>query len=158
MLLRLMEDPVLIKLVAGAQGAQRQHDLGSFQTPASAGHFHTIFDQMTAGAFNDSRGDGKSLSKVMIVLEIGCVGEHIVRSDTYGFSICGSKISQCGPAAHAPRHVTGISRHDFQKPNPNPPFQLRPCLGMKRPAGIPHALDYRNEVDNDGKMDTLLFG
>ena len=55
--------------MAGAEGAQTQDGLGAY-------HFHALFDQMAAGAFNDSRGDGKSFGKVRIVFEVGGIGEQ----------------------------------------------------------------------------------
>ena len=76
-LLALMEGPVLIKVVAGAQGTQTQDGLGAGQAPAGPGYFHAVFDQMAAGAFNDSRGYGQSLGKVAMVLEVGRIGEQL---------------------------------------------------------------------------------
>ena len=64
-LLGIMEDLVLIKVITGAQGTKTQNGLGASEAPAGAGHFHAVFGQMTAGAFNHSRGDGKSLAKGM---------------------------------------------------------------------------------------------
>ena len=57
----LMKIPVLIKIVTGAQRAKTQDGLGASEAPAGAGDFHAVFDQMAAGTFNDSCGDGKSL-------------------------------------------------------------------------------------------------
>src|SRR4030042_4862492 len=107
-LLGLMESPVLIKVMAGTQGPQTQDRFGAFQAPAGAGYFHAIFDKMTAGAFYDSRSNWKTLSQVVIVFEIGAIGEQVVRAGVYGFSILSGKISQCGAAAHASCCISGI--------------------------------------------------
>ncbi len=101
-LLGLMEGPVLIKVVAGAQGAQLQDGLVASQVSAGPGHFHTVFDQRAAGTFNDSRGDGQSLGKVTIVLEVGHIGAQVVRTVIHWFTNRGDKTSPCGAAAHAP--------------------------------------------------------
>ena len=98
----LMEVPVLIKVVAGAQRPRTQDGLGASEAPAGACNFHAVFDQMAARAFNDSGGDGKSSSKVMIILEVWRIGEQVVRAGIHGFAIFRSKASQRGATAHAP--------------------------------------------------------
>ena len=46
-LLRFMEDPILIEIVAGAQGTEAQHGFSTSQTPVStavlSSHFSTAF-------------------------------------------------------------------------------------------------------------------
>jgi hypothetical protein len=42
-----------------------------------------VFDQMTAGALNDSWGNGISLIKITIVLEIGAIGEQVICTGIY---------------------------------------------------------------------------
>ena len=79
-LLGLMVDPVLIKIVTRAQSTKTQNRLSASETPTGASHFHAIFDQVAAGTFNDSRSDGKSLRKVMVVLEVGRMVEQVVRA------------------------------------------------------------------------------
>ena len=60
----LMERPVLVEVLAGAQGAQPQYSLGTGQSPAGAGYRHTVLYQVPTGALDDSCGDGQPLGKV----------------------------------------------------------------------------------------------
>jgi len=132
--LGLMKDPVLIKVVAGSQCAKTQDSLGASEAPAGTCNFHAVFDQVPTSTFDNSCGDGKPLGKVMIVLEVGCIAEQVVGAGIHAVSFCRREISPCGTTAHAPCHPPGLSPQYFKEPDPNPAFQLRPRLGVKRPS------------------------
>jgi hypothetical protein len=97
-LLGFMKGPVFFKVVAGAQRTKPQDGLGTSKTPSSPGQFHSVFDQMSAGTFNDPGGNRKALAKIAVVLEIGCTGEQVIGADIDRISFCGDKTSQCGGA------------------------------------------------------------
>ncbi|MBW1692076.1 MAG: hypothetical protein JRJ70_15280, partial [Deltaproteobacteria bacterium] len=120
-----MKAPVLIKIVTGAQGTKTQDGLGTSETPAGAGNFHAVFNQMSARPFNNSRSDGIPLGKVMIVLEVRRMGKQIVSTGIYRFSLCAEQRSTCSATAHTPRHITGLAPQYFEESNPNPVLQFR---------------------------------
>ncbi len=82
----LMEDPVFVKVMAGAQGAKPQYGLGAGQAPAGAGHIHAVLYQVPTGTFDNSRGDGQALGKVAIIPEIARMIAQIARTNVHGFS------------------------------------------------------------------------
>ena len=86
-----MEDPVFVKVMAGAQGAKPQYCLGAGQAPAGAGHIHAVLYQVPTGAFDNSRGDGKALGKIAIIPEIGRMITQIARSSIHGFTCPGAE-------------------------------------------------------------------
>ncbi len=112
----LMKNPVFIEVAAGMQDPKTQNSFGAFQAPTCAGDFHAVFDQMTAGAFNDARGNGISLIKITIVLEKGALGEQVVRAGIHGFAFGSGKISQGGAATHAAGHISGIATDGLEPP------------------------------------------
>lgn len=66
-----MEVPVLVKIIAGAKGAQTQDGFGPFESPFGACHLHAIFNEMSACPLYDPCGDRKTLGKVTIIVKIG---------------------------------------------------------------------------------------
>jgi hypothetical protein len=55
----LMEGPVLLKVVAGAQGAELKDRFGPLEAPAGPGDLHAILDKVAAGPFDHPRGEKK---------------------------------------------------------------------------------------------------
>ena len=82
----LMEGPVHIKGVAGAQGTQTQNGLGSVQTPAGAAHCHAVFDQVAAGLLDDSCSDGHCLEEVAITADLGRMVEQVADGNICGLA------------------------------------------------------------------------
>jgi len=157
-LLHFMEEPILIKILTGAQCAQAQHGFSTSQTPAGAGHLHAVFDQMSTGALDDSSRNGKALRKIAIIAQIGRVVDQVAGASIYGFALFGGKRSQSRAATYSSGHEAGLSPQDFKEPMLNPAFQFRSRCGVKRSAGIPQVLDDMNDIDDDRQIETVLFG
>jgi hypothetical protein len=142
----LMEGPVLVEVLAGAQGAQAQYGLSAGQAPAGAGHIHAVLYQVPTGTLDDSRGDGQSLGKVAIIVQVGRMVEQVARANIYRLACLGEKISPCGAATHAACYQAGLSSQDFKEAMPDPVFQLRTGCRVKRPASIPKVLDNADDT------------
>ena len=112
----LMEGPVFIEVLAGAQGAQPQDGFGAREAPPGTGHIHAVFDQMPARPFNDPRRNGHSLREVAVVLQIGRIRKQVAGADIHGFALCASQATERRAATHAPRHVAGVAPEDLQDP------------------------------------------
>jgi hypothetical protein len=67
--LLLVKLPIRLEITARAKRAQLQHRLRTLQAPPCPGQVHAIFDQMTAGPFNHTGGNGKALLQKQIVLK-----------------------------------------------------------------------------------------
>ena len=154
----LMEGPVLVEVLAGAQRAQAQYGLGSGQAPAGAGHIHAVLYQVPTGTLDDSCGDGQSLGKVAIVSKVGRIFEQVVCTRIHRLSCLGRQSAECGTATHAPCHQAGLSSKDFKETMPDPVFQLRTGCAVKRPAGSPQVLNNVDDVDDDRQVEVIFTG
>ena len=54
--------PVVVEVAVADHCAQGEDSFGAVQSPAGAGHVHTVFDEMPAGSFDDAGGDWRLLA------------------------------------------------------------------------------------------------
>ena len=165
-----MEAPVIVEVAAGAERAQAEHGLGAADGPARAGDVHAVADEVAAGAFDDAGGDGQAVGEVLVVAEVGCVGEEVVGTVVDGDAVLGGEFAQGGAAAHAggnPRGATaahaggnprGATAEDLEEPFVDPAFGLGGALGVKRPCRLPHVVEHVDDVDDHRELDALALG
>jgi hypothetical protein len=61
--LGLVKVPIGFPIAAGVKRPELQYRLGTSQAPACPRDSHPVFDQVTAGPFDDTGGDGEYLKR-----------------------------------------------------------------------------------------------
>src|SRR5262245_30004895 len=94
-----MEFPILIKIFARAQTAQPQYGFSSLKSPARAGQFHPIFDQMPACSFDHSRRNRQSGFEILVVVKVLAILEQVVRATVKRRTLLFVQTAECGTPA-----------------------------------------------------------
>ena len=112
----LVKVPVLVEVLAGAQGAKAQYGFAAGQTPAGAGEPHAIADQVAGGAFDDARADGQTRRQVLVVAQIARVVEQVVGAGVHRLAVLVRQFPLGGATAHATGDLTGVAPQDSLQP------------------------------------------
>src|SRR6266516_2635834 len=123
LLLKVVGEVVVEVAVAG-EGAELEDGFGVVEAPAGAGDLHPVFDQPSAGAFDEAGGDGPAggqeggvVQVVLLVLQVGGGGVGAV-AFLWAVAAAG------GAAADAGGHVPGLALKDLG------------CLGLDPVPGL----------------------
>ena len=63
-----VEGPVLVEIAARTQASQLQDGFGAFKTPARASDFHSIFDKISAGSFDDAGRYRIAFRQILVIV------------------------------------------------------------------------------------------
>ena len=73
-----MELPVTIKISGEINGSELYNGLRHWFGPAHAGAFHTIFNQVLAGAFDWATGNRPTVGEIFVIAHSGAVAIEVV--------------------------------------------------------------------------------
>jgi hypothetical protein len=91
--LGLVKVPIGLPITAGVKRPELQYRLGTSQAPACPRDSHPIFDQVTAGPFDDTGGDGESLGQRIVIVQHISVLEQIIRAGIDRLALIGGELT-----------------------------------------------------------------
>src|SRR5687767_5703092 len=111
---------------------------------------------MSTSAFDDARGDGQSFGEVVVVSEVGGIGEQVVNTVIDGLTVAGREATECRTSPYARSDVAGVSAEDFEETVTHPGFELRTSFRIEGEPGRPEVLGDMDHIDDQVELDSSL--
>jgi hypothetical protein len=152
--------PVGVQVAVGADGAEPQDGLGSFQAPSGAGDAHPVVDQLAAGAFDDAGGDGPPFGEGAGVVQVGGLGGQVGQGgpDDLVVLAAGPGRVRGGEVLDPADDLAGPAVQDVQALGGDPVLGGRVAGGVEAPGGFPQVFQHVDEIDQDRHADIPVGG
>src|SRR5262245_23153548 len=151
-----MKLPVLIKIFARAQTAQPQHGFSSLKSPARAGQFHPIFEQMTAGSFDHSRRNRQSGFEILVVVEVLAILEQVVRATVERRTLLFVQAAECGTAAQPGSNQRTAATQNLEQSLSHPHFGSGVALAIESPGRAPEVFADVDQIQDNRRLDSAV--
>src|SRR6266702_4179528 len=145
--------PVFVEVAVGGDGAEFEDGFGAVQAPAGAGDVHAVFDEVSAGAFDDAGGDRPAGGQGGGVVEVFLLVVEVVGG---GVGVASLLVGQCaagGGAADRGGDQAGVAGQDLQGLVGDPLLRLGVAFGVETPGRLPDVFKNVDEVDDAGDGD-----
>src|SRR4030067_914602 len=109
MTLRLTRGRISIPIATYSDGAHTQQAFCAGLGPAHAREFATVFDKMTASAFDNTGSNRPTFSQVDWIVHVRQVALEVVGCDLELTSLCGGCLGQLGLAQEISDELVGFS-------------------------------------------------
>ena len=132
-----VERPVLLEVAVAAQGSEFQDGFCAVESPACAGQVEPVFDQVSAGAFDDAGRDGPACLECLGVVEVVPFGEQVVGAAVGAASGVGLQAEGDGFAPDRGGDGAGLPVQDGEGFGGDPFLGGGVAFGVKRPGRRP---------------------
>src|SRR5664280_499655 len=129
--------PVVFEVAVAAKRAEPEDGLGTAESPAGAGEVHPVFDQVAAGAFDDSGGDRPAFRHRGRVVQVpGLVGQ-IVGAGIGAGPFGAVELGHRGGPPDRPGHPGGLPVKDRRGDLAHPCRGGGVAFGVEAPGRLP---------------------
>src|SRR5580658_7967544 len=152
--------PVGGQVAVGADGAEPEHGLGAGQAPAGAGDAHPVLDEVPAGSFDDSGGDGPAFGEGAGVVQVGFLGLQVGQGpgDDLVVLAAGARRVRGGEVLDPGDDLGGPAVQDVQALGGDPVLGGRVARRAEAPGCFPQVFQHVDEIDQDRDGDAAGGG
>src|SRR6266702_3814448 len=151
-----VEGPVAIKIAAQVNGSELDDGLGDGLGPAHSRTLHPVLDQVLAGAFDRTTGNGPALGQVLVIAHPSAIAVKVARYARKHFVLGSEKSALGGALAKALDNLAHLAAEDAQGALPNPHLCLRASFGMKHVRCFPEFLQNMKQIEDQGDIQYLV--
>jgi len=139
---------IRIPVIIDAHRSQLKDSLGTQSRPSHTGLFHAVLDQMTARAFDDTRADGPTSSKVAVITHVGQVASIVADGCVQDLALGRRGGRVLGQAFQGLDDSSRLARQDAEQLFLHPGRTVGAGLTQERIGRIPEILGYMDDVQD----------
>jgi len=150
-----VERPVLIEVATEVSGSELDDGLGHSLGPAHARSLHAVLNQVLAGTFHRTGGDGQALGQILVIAHATAVAIEVVGHTRQRLALAAPEREFGNRLTNALHDLADVPLQDLLGTEANPLLGFRAAFGMEHLGGFPEFLQHVEQVEDKSDLEFL---